>query len=120
MIHFDATLILQIIHFLVAWFLLDYFLFRKIIPLVQEEDKKTDVVHELIAHEKELCQLEKTTQALIVEKRKQLFLQHAPHLKQQPAPAFSSLVCPIVDMPETQKEALSQEICTAIVTKVLS
>ena len=116
----NAALIIQAIHFLIAWFLLDRFLFKQLVHLVQEENKKQKILLEYIAQKKEWNSLEKNNQLQFLIKRKQIFLTHTPLLEKKPTILFSSLLCPLTDLSPEEKRILIDDVRSHIIQKVLS
>ncbi len=120
MIALGVALFVQMIHFTIAWYLIDTFLFKPLATIAFEQEHSEEVLLNAVAERKALFIAEQSNQVLQWHKRKELFNQHIPQIQVAFSHSFANLMCPIVQsLPNNEKEAVIQELSAYIVKKVV-
>ena len=119
MVDFNATLLLQVFHFLVAWWLLDTFLFRQAVLIIQKERAARSKVLGAIDKNKAALIAEQHKQDLLWEQYRKKFGKYAPDVEMTPLLSFSSILCPVtMRMKDQEKEQLLSETKSFLIKKV--
>jgi len=119
MVDFNATLLLQAFHFLVVWWLLDTFLFRQAVMIIQKERAARSKVSGAIDKNKAALIAEQRKQDLLWEQYRKKFGKYAPDVEMTPLLSFSSILCPVtMRMKDQEKEQLLSETKSFLIKKV--
>jgi len=119
MVEVNATIFIQMAHFLIAWFFLDRYLLR---PMVKFIDQEETVINDYQkALQKEALAIEQEVSA----QKKFWKNQHIQLQKESPAYnintvlSYSAIVCPMIpEMNKADKELLIERTKKAIVKQV--
>lgn len=119
MIDFNATIIVQVAHFFIGWCLLDKFLFKPVVAIIQEEAATENKIKNAIEDNKKHLESEQRKQDLIwIQYRKQ-FEMFTPVVEMSPLLSFSALLCPVsLQMNKDEKEKLLHETKSFLREKV--
>lgn len=119
MVDFNATFFLQAFHFLVTWWLLDTFLFRQAVRIIQKERAARSKVSGAIDKNKAALIAEQRKQDLLWEQYRKEFGKYAPEVEMTPLLSFSSILCPVtMRMKDQEKEQLLSETKSFLIKKV--
>lgn len=120
MIDFNATLLLQVFHFVFVWWLLDTFLLKHIVAIIQSERAvRSALVSKIDERKKDLLAEQHKQDLLWVHYRKE-FGRDAPNVETPPILSFSSLLCPVtLQMKKEEKEKILHETKSFLIQKVL-
>ena len=110
MVDFNATLFIQTLHFLLVWWLLDTFLFRQAVRMIQKERAARSKVASAIDKNKEALAAEQRKQDLLWIQYRKKYGKYAPEVEMSPLLSFSSILCPVaMKLREKEKETLLHE-----------
>jgi hypothetical protein len=119
MVDFNATLLLQAFHFLLVWWLLDRFLFRDVVRIIQKERAACSKVASAIDRNKAALAAEQRKQDLIWLQYRKKFGKYAPEIEMSPLLSFSSILCPVImKMKDDEKALLLSQAKSFLVKKV--
>ncbi len=120
MISINGTLILQIVHFLIFWFILDFFLLKKFVVFVQNQEKEFVNLTSAIEHERALLQESYAKKSAHWNHYQSLLLKHTPYLIEPYKPTFTIVLCPVFnELSKNKKEEIVKDVSAIIAQKVL-
>ncbi len=120
MMALSIAFFVQMVHFMIGWYIIDQFLFKPLVKIALKEEAEENVLIHAITEQRTLYSAQQSNQTLQLHKRKDLFKHNIPHLKQMTTHSFESLMCPIINsLPKGEESAAIAEISEHIVKKVL-
>ncbi len=121
MINVDATIFFQALHFFLAWWVLDKFLFRSVVKAVFEEQGVLDALSKSIVKEQELLQHERDLHAEDQRVAKIKFKQEAPLIEPESSAVYLTISCPVTaNIEKKKKHALVKEAKELLLQRVLN
>lgn len=120
MVELNVTCIIQGIHFLLVWWLLDRFFFPLVVNHIQKKQAVVDAVKASIVREQHNIAQEQEKQKTEWNTYRKRFKKLAPLVNTVPAFSYSSVLCDFSEpFGKEQKEALVSDMKTIIFKKVL-
>lgn len=120
MVEVNFTLVVQACHFLVAWWVLDRFLFRPVVAVIERERAGVNRLEQTIEKGRKQLQDEKEHQKSLWEKSRKKFGKNAPDIEVRPELSYSTVLCPVaVGLEKKERQRLVAETKEQIVKKAL-
>ena len=118
MIEINATFLMQILHFLVMWWILDRFFFRHVVARIQQKESKIANLTKAIAQGQEALRTEQFRHVELWRRYRKKFAQQTPQIETTPALSYSTILCAIaVDLDKDAQKKLVKETKVIIVEK---
>lgn len=115
--YINATLLVQAVHFLIAYSLLRFFLYKPVVALIQKRDADKKALIENIAHKAAIiAQKEESIENYWQTKQQELLAQR-PELKEQLVVSFGKEQM-IEEIPHAEVEQLVEQVSKAIVNRI--
>lgn len=119
MITVNATLVVQVVHFLFVWWLLHRFLLKDFVCAIAEQDLEIKNLALSVEHERALLQESYGRKSAQWEYYRLLFVQHSPVIIQSFAFSLSAVLCPLFfDVTPEQKNRLVNEATKDLIKQV--
>lgn len=120
MITVNATLLVQCVHFLFAWWFLDRFLFRDFVKDINNQENRVKNLALSVDHERALLQEAYSKKSAQWDYYKDLFAKNSPIILRSFHLSFSTVLCPLFfEVTEDQKQKLTKDATDALVKRVL-
>lgn len=120
MVELNVTCIIQGVHFLLVWWLLDRFFFPVVVKHIQKEEAILDAAKAFIVREQHKITQEQEKQKTEWDIYRKRFKKLAPLVNTVPAFSYSAVLCGLSEpFNKEEKEALVSDMKTIIFKKVL-
>ena len=94
MIELNATFFVQMVHFFIAWGLLDRFFFRPVVALIQKKRRDQKKAEQAIDQVKDSIEAVHHKQELLIKRYKKQFKEESPVVQVEPALSYTAVLCP--------------------------
>jgi len=119
MISINATLVVQVVNFLFAWWFLDRFFFRLFVREVQKEQATLSHLVSDVSMVREAVTRENNGKESKWVQYRKLFKKNIPQIKAAPHLSFSGVLCPVsLSLNAKKKKELLGDLQKVIVNKV--
>jgi len=120
MIPFNVTLVIQMGNFLVSWWVLDRFFFRKCVAQVRKEQRIVRELEQAVIHEKIGLEDVQRAQQEALRKARSLFARSLPSVAQNLSPKVISSHPYVVfqECDVSMQQKLSEEMVSSLVQRV--
>ncbi len=120
MIPFNVTLVIQMGNFLVSWWVLDRFFFRKCVAQVRKEQRIVRELEQAVIHEKIGLEDVQRAQQEALQKARSLFARSLPSVAQNLSPKVISSHPYVVfqECDVSMQQKLSEEMVSSLVQRV--
>lgn len=120
MVSINATLVVQVVHFLFAWWFLERFFFRPFVRDVQKQYAQVSHLGSEIALNRAKVLQELTLKENAWKHLFTLFKEKSPSVRTVQHLSFSGILCPVsLSLEEKQRKVFLEQAKKAIVKKVL-
>ena len=121
MVDINATFVLQVVHFLIAWWLLERFFFRVVVAVIHTETEEVQGLVDLV--ERERTDLHRAYDLKVErwQQYRQRYKSKTPAVEMHPALSYSAVLCPVTfEIDAKQKQKMVKEATDFFVKKALN
>ncbi|MFS8506884.1 MAG: hypothetical protein LVQ75_02000 [Candidatus Babeliales bacterium] len=119
MVEVNATIFIQMAHFLIAWFFLDNYLLRPFVKFIEQEKAVIDDYQKTLKQEALTIEQEESSQKNFWKNQHVQLKKEAPAYDPHAILSYSAIVCPMIpEMNKTDKELLIKNTKKAILKQV--
>lgn len=120
MIDVNITIMVQTIHFFIAWWLLDRFFFRFVVDAIQKEENVTKKLNRSIKKKMVFLSEEEEREAQLLKGYRKKFKKGAPTVEMTPTLSYSAVLCPVwLEIKPEKKKKLMNEASELLVKRIL-
>lgn len=94
MIELNATFFIQMVHFFIAWWVLDRFFFRSIVALIHKKQREQKKAQQALKQIENAIQETHHKRDLLIKRYKKQFKEEAPVVQAEPALSYTAVLCP--------------------------
>jgi non-ribosomal peptide synthetase component E (peptide arylation enzyme) len=119
MVEVNATIFIQMAHFLIAWFFLNKYLLRPIVAFINKEKAAIEGYEQTLEKESLIIEQEISAQKKFWKNQHTQLQKESPACNAHTVLSYSAIVCPIIpEMNKSDKELLIERTKKAIVKQV--